>query len=87
VTLRASDANQLGILGFGGDRGDYHVLAQGSLGFFLTDNLVLGGEYRQKPNNLSAFREDDFKDVFPVLHCAEVRLGEARLCRSGQYRR
>jgi hypothetical protein len=64
VTLRASDANQLGILGFGGDRGYYHLLAEGSLGMFLTDNLVLGGEYRQKPNNLSAFREDDFKDVF-----------------------
>lgn len=64
LTLRASDANQLGILGFGGDRGDYHLLAEGSLGVFLSDNVVVGGEYRQKPNNLSAFREDDFKDLF-----------------------
>jgi Protein of unknown function (DUF3034) len=64
VTLRESEANQLGLLGFGGDRGGYHLLAEGSLGVFLTDNLVLGGEYRQKPNNLSAFRENDFKDVF-----------------------
>jgi hypothetical protein len=67
LTLRASDANQLGILGFGGDRGDYHLLAEGSLGVFLTDHLVLGGEYRQKPDNLSAFHEDDFKDLFLAL--------------------
>ncbi|HEY4974293.1 MAG TPA: DUF3034 family protein [Steroidobacteraceae bacterium] len=64
LTLRASDANQLGILGFGGDRGGYHLLAEASLGVFVSDNLVLGGEYRQKPSNLSAFREDDFKDLF-----------------------
>jgi hypothetical protein len=64
LTLRASNADQLGLLGFGGDRGDYHLLAEGSLGLFVTDSLVFGGEYRQKPNNLSAFREDDFKDAF-----------------------
>lgn len=72
LTLRESEANQLGLLGFGGDLGGYHLLAEGSLGVFLTDTLVFGGEYRQKPNDLSAFREDDFKDVFlayiPVKH-------------------
>lgn len=64
LTLRESNANQMGILGFGGPDGNYHLLTEGSLGVFLTDNLVFGGEYRQKPNNLSVFREDDFKDVF-----------------------
>jgi hypothetical protein len=64
LTLRATEANQMGLLGFGGDLGGYHLMAEGSLGVFLTDNLVLGGEYRQKPNNLSAFREQDFKDAF-----------------------
>ncbi len=64
VTLRESNANQLGLLGFGGDLGNYHLLAEGSLGVFLNDYVILGGEYRQKPNNLSAFRENDFKDVF-----------------------
>jgi Protein of unknown function (DUF3034) len=64
VTLRESNANQMGILGFGGPDGNYHLLAEGSVGMFLTDNLIFGGEYRQKPNNLSVFREDDFKDVF-----------------------
>ncbi|MBW8078430.1 MAG: DUF3034 family protein [Gallionella sp.] len=64
VTLRESEANQIGLLGFGGDLGGYHLLAEGSLGVFLTDHVVLGGEYRQKPNNLSAFREDDWQDIF-----------------------
>src|SRR6185437_697645 len=64
VTLRASEANQLGILGFGGDRGGYHLLAEGSLGVFLTDHWIAGAEYRQKPSNLSAVREDDFEDAF-----------------------
>jgi hypothetical protein len=64
VTLRETNANQMGILGFGGPAGNYHLLAEGSVGLFVTDNLVFGGEYREKPNNLSAFREDDFKDVF-----------------------
>lgn len=64
LTLRESNANQMGILGFGGPNGNYHLLAEGSVGVFLSDNLVFGGEYRQKPNNLTVFREDDFKDVF-----------------------
>jgi hypothetical protein len=64
LTLRATEANQMGLLGFGGDQGNYHLMTEASLGVFLTDELVLGGEYRQKPNNLSAFREQDFKDAF-----------------------
>jgi hypothetical protein len=64
LTLRATEANQMGLLGFGGDQGGYHLMAEGSLGVFLSDYLVLGGEYREKPDNLSAFREQDFKDAF-----------------------
>jgi hypothetical protein len=64
LTLRESDANQIGLLGFGGPLGGYHLLAEGSLGVFLTDELILGGEYRNKPNNLSSFHEDDFEDLF-----------------------
>jgi hypothetical protein len=71
VTLRATEANQMGLLGFGGDQGGYHLMPEGSLGVFLLDQLVLGGEYRKKPNNLSAFREQDFKDVF--LACFPVK--------------
>jgi hypothetical protein len=65
VTMRATKANQFGILGFGGDRSDaYSYEPEGSLAVFLTDSLVLGGEYRGKPNKLSAFREQSAHDAF-----------------------
>jgi hypothetical protein len=65
ATLRATRANQLGILGFGGDRSDSRSLvAELSTAMFVSDSVVVGAEYRQKPDKLSAFREDDFSDVF-----------------------
>lgn len=64
LTARSTRGNQMGLLGFGGDQGGRKLLAEASLGAFLNDNLVLGVEYRQKPDDLSVFREDDFKDVF-----------------------
>ena len=65
ATLRASKANQMGILGFGGDRKDsYSWLPELSAGMLLLDQLMLGAEYRTKPDNLSVFKEHDFKDVF-----------------------
>jgi hypothetical protein len=64
VTLRGTEANQLGLLGFGGDRGNWRVVAEGSAGMFVSDQVVLGGEYREKPDNLRIYREDDFSDVF-----------------------
>lgn len=64
-TLRATKANQMGLLGFGGDLRDRYTLHfETSAGVFLTDNLLAGVEYRHKPNNLSVFEEHDFKDVF-----------------------
>ena len=64
VTLRYSEANQMGLLGFGGNLGTYHVLPEASVGVFATDHLVVGLEYREKPNNLTAASEDNFKDAF-----------------------
>jgi len=65
VTLRASKANQLGILGFGGDRKDaYSLLPEASAALFLTDHIIAGLEYRVKPDNLGVFKEDDFWDAF-----------------------
>ncbi len=65
LTLRATRANQLGLLGFGGDANDrYRVKAEGSVALFVTDALAVGGEYRAKPDNLTAFREDRFADLF-----------------------
>lgn len=64
-TVRATRANQFGILGFGGDRSDGRSLrAEGSVAVFLDDSLVLGAEYRQKPDKLSAFEEENAWDAF-----------------------
>ena len=63
--VRATRANQLGLLGFGGDKNDsYRAQFEGSAGVFLTDKLLVGAEYRGKPDNLSVFREQNFSDVF-----------------------
>ena len=65
LTLRATRANQMGLLGFGGDKSDSRKIEpELSLAVLLTDNLALGIENRWKPNNLSAFKEDNFGDVF-----------------------
>jgi hypothetical protein len=64
VTLRSSDANQIGLLGFGGDRGGRQALGELSVAMFVNRSLAVGFEYRQKPNNLSFAREDDWRDVF-----------------------
>ena len=65
VTLRATKANQLGLLGFGGDKRDqYQLQWEASLAVFLKDNLAIGVEYRAKPDNLGSFREDNFYDGF-----------------------
>ena len=65
VTVRASKANQLGLLGFGGDQGDdWEPLFEGSIGVLLRRDLLLGYEYRQKPDNLSFAEEEDWQDVF-----------------------
>jgi hypothetical protein len=64
-TLRGTKANQLGLLGFGGDLNDnYQLMPEVSAAVFINDHVAVGAEYRRKPNNLSAFPEDDFKDVF-----------------------
>jgi hypothetical protein len=65
LTLRATRANQLGLLGFGGDRNDsYQWQPEASLAVFVRDDLVAGLEYRHKPDNLSAFSEGSFYDTF-----------------------
>jgi hypothetical protein len=65
LTARATRANQGGLLGFGGDRNNsYEVIAEGSIGLFLNRQWLVGTEYRQKPDNLSFAKEDDWWDVF-----------------------
>jgi hypothetical protein len=65
VTLQATKANQFGLLGFGGDKSDsYKLQPAASAAIMLTDNLLLGAEYRARPDNLSVFKEDDAHDIF-----------------------
>ena len=76
-TLRATKANQNGLLGFGSaapGRNSYSVQPEFSVAYLLSKNVAIGAEYRFKPNNLEslgraaglgdALREDDWKDIF-----------------------
>ena len=94
-TLRATKANQFGLLGFGGDRKDsYSARFEGSAGVFINDHWMIAAEYRSKPDNLSASREQSARDAvvafLPTKHvaiiAAYVSLGEiAGLRQRGWY--
>lgn len=63
VTTRYSNANQLGLLGFGGESTSKDVLFEGSTAIFLSREIAFGVEYRQKSNNLG-LGEQDWQDIF-----------------------
>ncbi len=76
-TLRATKANQNGLLGFGSaapGRDSYSLQPELSVAYLLSKNVAIGAEYRFKPNNLEslgraaglggALREDNWKDIF-----------------------
>ena len=68
-TLRATRANQNGLLGFGAvDRRTYHLKPELSVAWLLQKGVAVGAEVRFKPDNLSfagsAFHEDTWKDLF-----------------------
>lgn len=65
ATARLTNANQFGLLGFGGPNQSERTLQfEGSVAYMLTPRLVVGGEYRTRPSNLAIAREDDAHDVF-----------------------
>jgi hypothetical protein len=64
ATLRRTRANQFGLLGFGGDGSGYSFTPEASAAVWLNDDVLLGAEYRDKPDNLSAFRERGAEDLF-----------------------
>lgn len=65
ATARLTNANQFGLLGFGGPRQDDRTLQfEGTVAYMLTPRLVVGGEYRTRPSNLAIAREDDARDLF-----------------------
>lgn len=85
ATVRATKANQFGLLGFGGDRSDaYHAEVEGSAALLLSRHVAVGAEYRSKPDNLGFARENDAWDAFvawaPIHHvtftAAYVDLGD-----------
>jgi hypothetical protein len=70
-TLRATKANQNGLLGFGGTgHTAYKLQPEVSVAWLLRKDLAIGAEYRAKPDNLNpsllgdGLREDDWKDLF-----------------------
>jgi len=85
ANLRYTKANQAGLVGFGGDKHDgYQILPEVSAGLLLNKHWLVGGEYRAKPDNLSAVKEDDWQTLFAAwfpsknlaLVAAYVDLGE-----------
>jgi hypothetical protein len=72
TTLRATNANQGGLLGFGGAQSDsVRLHPELSVGWLLRRDLVIGAEYRAKPDHLNrsvlgtgALKEDDWWDLF-----------------------
>jgi truncated hemoglobin YjbI len=77
-TLRATNANQNGLLGFGGTLGgshdQYQLMPELSVAWLANRHLAVGMEYRRMPNNLQdpgaaaglgdGLRAQDWKDVF-----------------------
>ncbi len=64
ASLRRTRANQFGLLGFGGDAGGYHLEPEVSAAVWLSDAVILGAEYRNKPNDLGALKENAAEDMF-----------------------
>jgi hypothetical protein len=65
VTVRATKANQFGLLGFGGDRNDsYQPEVEASAALLLSRRLAVGAEVRTKPDNLGFAREGPAFDAF-----------------------
>ena len=85
ANMRYTNANQTGLVGFGGDKNTRKEwLPEVSAGVLLNRHWLVGSEYRQKPNNLSFIKEDDWHTAFVgwfpnkriALVAAYVDLGE-----------
>ncbi|MDB5963974.1 MAG: hypothetical protein JWQ72_474 [Polaromonas sp.] len=77
-TLRATKANQNGLLGYGaalgGNENGYSLQPEFSVGYLLSKNVVIGAEYRFMRNKLetagraaglgNGLRSEDWKDIF-----------------------
>jgi hypothetical protein len=77
ATLRSTNSNQNGLLGFGSGspgKNTRSLVPEFSVAYLVSKNIAVGAEYRVKPNNLealgraaglgNALAEDDWKDIF-----------------------
>ena len=65
ATLEFTRANQLGLLGFGGDRNNsYKPEFAGSIAYLLNRHVAIGAEIRTKPDNLRFAHEQNWYDAF-----------------------
>lgn len=78
ATLRATKANQNGLLGYGatlgGSEDKYSLQPEFSIGYLVSKNVVIGAEYRMMRNKLekagaaaglgNGLRSEDWKDIF-----------------------
>jgi hypothetical protein len=68
ATLEMTRANQLGLLGFGGNRDNsYRPEVEGSIAYLLNRHLAIGAEFRTKPDNLYFAHEQNWYDAFVAL--------------------
>jgi hypothetical protein len=63
VTGRYTEANQIGLLGFGANGEGYEWMFEASTAVLFGRHIAIGVEYRQKPDNLGP-KEDDWKSAF-----------------------
>lgn len=63
ATARYTEANELGLLGFGSPTSDPTLQAEASIAVLINKHLAIGTEYRQKPDNLG-LKEHDWQNVF-----------------------
>jgi hypothetical protein len=61
LTLRYTEANQFGLLGFGPDA---EIVPEATIAWMLSRKFAVGAEYRDRPDNLDADEEDAAWDVF-----------------------
>jgi hypothetical protein len=72
ATVRGTRANQFGLLGHGGDQSDdYHAEVEVSAAYLATDRLLIGAEYRTRPDNLGFAEEERGYDVFAAYALTE----------------
>jgi Protein of unknown function (DUF3034) len=67
ATLRATKANQYGILGFGGKDNGYHPQFEASVAYLISKRIAIGAEVRTKPDLLAVAKEGTAYDAFVAV--------------------